>query len=61
VAEYIKGLPIIVLVILLVVLFPVWVNIFMVLWNSTIPGMTGWQDINFLQACVILIIGKILS
>jgi hypothetical protein len=59
--DFLRGLDLIVLLVLLAVSLPIGIGLFMVLWNSTIPAITGWQEIDFVQAVALLIIGRALT
>lgn len=59
--EWISSLHWIVLIAGLVVLLPIAIVMFMLLWNSTIPGITGWTEIDFVQSFAIILLGKFLT
>ena len=59
--EQISGLPFIILIVLMAIFLPMIAIVFMLIWNSTIPGVTGWSEIDFFQSVAILLLGQILS
>jgi len=53
--------PLWVLILIVCVTLPFYILVFMTLWNLVVPGVTGWQVINYWQAAVLVMLANMVN